>query len=156
MRKRIERGLTHAKWAKSAFVARAEIARSLLGAAFDARLCPWLDETVGQFFADESAGAGPPLQITFMEELFVRHQHRKSRDAELDGECTRRRDPLARSKQSLEDCAAQSIVELPMNCDRSALADGQERKDLRSAARFHVDARDVVIRTDTSLIDADF
>src|SRR5687768_18422628 len=73
------------------------------------------EQLVRHGVTDEGAGTGATDEVSFVQQLFVRVQHRQPRDAQIRGECPRRGNPLAWSKPAVEDRPSESFANLSMN-----------------------------------------
>jgi len=87
-----------------------------------------MEQIVGYPFADEGTRPNAADEISLVQQLVVRAQHGQPRYAEIHRERTTRWNPLPRPKTPIENGAAKSIVDLPVNWQSGGAIDSEVQR----------------------------
>ena len=87
-----------------------------------------MEQIVGYPFADEGARPNAADEISLVQQLVVRAQHGQPRHAEIHRERTTRWNPLPGPKTPIENGAAKSIVDLPVNWQSGGAIDSEVQR----------------------------
>src|SRR4051812_12610002 len=104
---------------------------------------PRAKQIIRKVIGDERAGTRSSNEIALVQQLLVRAQDWQPRNAKIRGESSRRRNSLSRLQPSVQNGAAQSVIDLPENRNADAAVEWevQSRQDGKWLCRIIVNWR---------------